>query len=157
MRKADIICILSCAVALSTACSSSSSNSTNDGGSPGTEASTPMGDDATSPSGDDGASGPPMGLPEASITCMGAADCGGAGHACCFSMTTFSTMCVTGTCGSDYTQCVSMDSECPAGDQCIPSPLGAGVHYCAPGDGGATGEAGVNDSGGDASSDGPTE
>ena len=112
------------------------------------------------PTGDDG--GLPTTLPEASITCMGAADCGGAGHACCFNLASMATRCVTGDCGMDYTQCVSMDSECPAGDQCIPSPIGVGVHYCAPGDGaapegGATGEGGVNDSGADASSDGPTE
>lgn len=161
MRNANIICVVSCAVALATACSSSSTNSASDAGNPGAETST--GDDATTPIGDDGGAGLPMTLPEASITCTGAVDCGGAGHSCCFSMSTFSTMCVTGTCGSDYTQCVSMDSECPDGLQCVPSPLGMNVHYCAAGDGGAVHEggvpveSGVNDSGGDASTDAPAE
>jgi hypothetical protein len=84
-------------------------------------------------------------------------------------------MCVTGGCGSNYTQCVSMDSECPSGLQCVVSPLGMGVHYCAMGDGGGVREGGPEggpaesgapesgspeggvDSGADASGDGPSE
>jgi hypothetical protein len=104
-----------------------------------------VGDDAAANSGDDSSL---PGMMNATITCHGAVDCGGAGHSCCYSTMTSSTMCVTGTCGSNYTQCVSMDSECPAGLQCVPSPLGMGVHYCAMGDGGRALEGGAMAEGG---------
>jgi hypothetical protein len=178
MRNTHVILAISCGLALATACSSSSSQSTNDGGNTGGDST--VGEDASAESGDDGSllGTPTSGMPDATITCHGAVDCGGAGHSCCFSTSTFSTMCVTGTCGSNYTQCVSMDSECPAGLQCVTSPLGMGVHYCAMGDGGGLREGGTNeggageggaseggapeagasmDSGADASSDGPAE
>jgi hypothetical protein len=86
---------------------------------------------------------------EASITCMSAADCtdGSVAKVCCYSTATSATSCVVGTCGSDYTQCASSDSECPAGLHCIMSPLGMGVHYCGAGagDGGGGGDGGAHD------------
>jgi hypothetical protein len=99
----------------------------------------------------------------AMITCMSAADCseGGSGMVCCFSGTTFSTSCVAGQCAmGDYTQCAGSDSECvgaqaPSGPVCMASPLGMGVHYCAPGDGGTTtSDGGTSDAG---TGDGATE
>jgi hypothetical protein len=179
MRNTQAILAISCVFALATACNSSSSNTTADGGNTGTDGS--VGEDASDDSGGDDGSllgTPATMMPDATITCHGAVDCGGAGHSCCFSTSTFSTMCVMGGCGSNYTQCVSMDSECPAGLQCVPSPLGMDVHYCAMGDGGgareggATAEggapesgapesgapeAGGTDSGPDAANDGPAE
>jgi hypothetical protein len=155
MRNANIILAVSCAVALAAACSSSSSTSGgNDAGEAG-------GGDATGTPGVDSSSGSSSGrstdsggfpgLMEASITCMSAADCtdGSVAKVCCYSVTTSATSCVVGTCGSDYTQCASSDSECPAGLHCIMSPLGSGVHYCGAGagDGGA-----ARDGGRDASS-----
>jgi hypothetical protein len=166
MRNVRVTLAIFCGLALATACSSSSQSASNDGGNPGTDGT--VGEDASVDSGDDGSllGTPTTGTPDAMITCHGAVDCGGAGHSCCFSTTTFATMCVTGTCGSDYTQCVSMDSECPSGLQCITSPLGMGVHYCAAGDGGRIAEDGATEggvdsgaSGGgvDSSADGPAE
>jgi hypothetical protein len=148
MRNAHVILAISCGLALATACSSSSSNTTPDAGNTSDDAT--VGDDGAANSGDDGSllGTPTMMLPDATITCHGAVDCGGDGHSCCFSTMTFSTMCVMGTCGSNYTQCVSMDSECPAGLQCVPSPLGMGVHYCAMGDGGGARDAGPKAEGG---------
>lgn len=158
MRNARVILTISYGIALAAACSSSSQNATGgDGGSDAT-ATGPSGDSsggaASEAGGDDGGLlGTPTSMtPDATITCMGAMDCGGAGHACCFSTSTFSTMCVTGTCGSNYTQCVSMDSECPAGLQCVPSPLGMTIHYCAAGEGGVS-EGGTRDASRDASGD----
>ena|SRR5579859_2221065 len=168
MRNTQVILTVSCVVALATACTSSSSSPSGDGGNAATDGTLGT-EDSAAGGGDDGSIvGTPIpGMQDATITCHGAVDCGGAGHSCCFSTSTFSTMCVTGTCGSNYTQCVSMDSECPAGFQCVPSPLGMGVHYCAAGDGGRISEGGaeggqpeggsVPDSGADASSDGPAE
>jgi hypothetical protein len=163
MRNANMIWALSCAVAVATACSSSSTSPNNP-----TEGGT--GDDASTTPGDDGGGPPVMGMPEASITCKGPADCGGAGHSCCYSTMTNATMCRTGTCGMDYTQCSGSNADCPNGGQCIQSPLGADVHYCVPGDGGGasgdsgtsgdgstTAESGTPDAGTDASSDGPAE
>ena len=177
MRNLQLILTVSCGLALATACSSSSQNASNDGGNPGTDGT--VGDDASGGTGDDGGPGTQPSTPDATITCHGAVDCGGAGHSCCFSTTTFATMCVTGTCGMNYTQCVSMDSECPAGFQCVPSPIAAAGHYCAAGDGGRIAEGGATeggsgvdsggngmdsgahdsgmDSGADASVDGPAE
>jgi hypothetical protein len=145
MRNVRVTLAIFCGLALATACSSSSQSASNDGGNPGTDGT--VGDDASVGGGDDGSLGTPTGTPDAMITCHGAVDCGGAGHSCCFSTTTFATMCVTGTCGSDYTQCVSMDSECPSGFQCVSSPLGMGVHYCAAGDGGRIAEGGATEAG----------
>ena len=179
MRNMQVILAIFCSLALATACSSSSQSASNDGGNPGTDGT--VGEDASVDSGDDGSllGTPTTGTPDAMITCHGAVDCGGAGHSCCFSTTTFATMCVTGTCGMNYTQCVSMDSECPAGFQCVPSPIAAAGHYCAAGDGGRIAEGGATeggsgvdsggngmdsgahdsgmDSGADASVDGPAE
>jgi hypothetical protein len=158
MRNARVILTISYGIALAAACSSSSPNAAGGDGGGDSTAATPMVDSsggaASEAGGDDGGLlGTPTSMtPDATITCMGAMDCGGAGHACCFSTSTFSTMCVTGTCGSNYTQCVSMDSECPAGLQCLPSPLGMTIHYCAPGDGGVI-EGGSGDASGDAGVD----
>jgi hypothetical protein len=148
MRNTQVILAISCVFALATACNSSS-NTTADGGNTSGDGATS--DDSSVVSGDD-SSLPGM---MATITCHGAVDCGGAGHSCCYSTSTMSTMCVTGTCGSNYTQCVSMDSECPAGLQCIPSPLGMGVHYCGMGDGGGVHEGGAMAEGGASESGAP--
>jgi hypothetical protein len=171
MKNMQLILTVSCGLALATACSSSQSTS-GDGGNAGGDATT--GEDASVDSGDDGSllGTPTTMTPDATITCHGSADCGGAGHSCCFSTMTFATMCVTGTCGSNYTQCVTQ-SDCPAGLQCVVSPLMiAGVSYCVAGDGGAIAEGGATeagsgvdagpdasrvDSGADASVDGPAE
>jgi hypothetical protein len=160
MQNAKFVFIVSCGLAV-VACSTTSSTTAGNNG----DASAGAGDDGsngTPPPGDDSGGGPgnPFGGRDASITCKGMADCGGAGHACCFSTMTFATMCVTGTCGSDYTQCMSQ-SDCPAGTQCVPSPLGAGVQYCGRGDGGAGDAAAtpdaVADGGGASASDGSAD
>jgi hypothetical protein len=96
---------------------------------------------------------------------MGAMDCGGTGHSCCFSTMTFSTSCVMGACPmGQYTQCVSSDTECPSGLHCVMSPLGMSVHYCGMGEGGlggGTDGGGGGDAGGSgdgsSSGDGATE
>jgi hypothetical protein len=85
----------------------------------------------------------------ATITCYSAADCneGGTGRVCCYSTTTNATSCVPGQCAAgDYTQCASSDSECPAGDHCVMSPLGGSVHYCMAG--GSSREGGASEGGG---------
>jgi hypothetical protein len=152
MRNVNIFLAVSCAVALAAACSSSTSdNGGNDAGEAG-------GGDAPGTPGVDSSSGRPTdsggfpGLMEASITCMSAADCtdGSVAKVCCYSVATSATSCVVGTCGMDYTQCASSDTECPAGLHCIMSPLGMGVHYCGAGDGGGPrdgGDGGAHDSG----------
>jgi hypothetical protein len=81
------------------------------------------------------------------LGCTSAADCtDGGAQVCCFSLTGFSTSCVANKCAmGDYQQCASSDSECPAGYQCIVSPLGMSLHYCAIGDGGVPVDAGTGD------------
>ena len=100
------------------------------------------------------------------LGCTSAADCtDGGAQVCCFSLTGFSTSCVANKCAmGDYQQCASSDSECPAGYQCIVSPLGMSLHYCAIGDGGGvpvdagTGDAAAVDAGADsAAGDGATD
>jgi hypothetical protein len=90
---------------------------------------------------------------------MSAADCtdGSVAKVCCFSATTFATSCVVGTCGMDYTQCASSDTECPSGLHCVMSPLGMGVHYCAAGDGGAARDGGGGGDGGTHDSSSPAD
>jgi hypothetical protein len=168
MQNAKFVFNVMCGIVLVACSTTSSTTAANNGdasggagedGGNGTPTPTPTpGDDSGAATTDDGGQGNPLGGfgGDATITCKGMADCGGAGHACCFSIMSFATRCVTGSCGSDYTQCVS-GADCPAGLQCAPSPLGAGIKYCAGGEGGA-GDGGGGDGGTaeDAPSDGGT-
>jgi|HubBroStandDraft_6_1064221.scaffolds.fasta_scaffold517094_2 hypothetical protein len=138
MRSTNVFVLLSCGVAFAMACSSSSSNNNN-----GSDAAT--GDDSGSSGGSGSSSSGGSasvgdgGLPSmmVTVTCKSATDCT-AGQVCCFSLTTFATSCVANQCAmGDYQQCASSNSECSGGLQCIVSPLGMGLHYCAPGDGGS--------------------
>jgi hypothetical protein len=147
--------------ALAAACSSSSSNNGGDaGGDSSSTGSTSSSSGGTGfPIGDGGGFGMSM------INCYSAADCtdAGPGQLCCYSTMTMTAACQAGPCPM-YTQCASSDSECPAGLQCIQSPLGMNVHYCGMGDGGGAssdGGSGHADSGGQTDgatqSDGATE
>ena len=137
MRSTNMFVLVACGVAFAAACSSSSSSNNN-----GSDAAT--GDDSSS-SGSSSSGGSSSGAVGdgglsmmVTVTCKSAADCtGAAGQVCCFSLTTFATSCVASMCAmGDYQQCATSDSECAGGLQCIVSPLGMGLHYCAPGDGG---------------------
>ncbi len=138
MRSTNMFVLVSCGVAFAVACSSSSSNNG------GPDAAT--GDDSSSSASSSSGGGSSSGAVGdgglsmmVTVTCKSAADCTGAtGQVCCFSLTTFATSCVASKCAmGDYQQCASSDSECAGGLQCIVSPLGMGLHYCAAGDGGA--------------------
>jgi hypothetical protein len=146
MRNTDVFVVVSCGVVFAAACSSSSNTGTPAAGSPGEDSGSDSTAGGSSSSGgassdDSGALGDaafPMMM--VSLTCTSAADCtdGGGTQVCCFSLTSFATSCVAGQCAmGDYQQCASSDSECPSGYQCIASPLGMSLHYCAMGDGGS--------------------
>jgi hypothetical protein len=167
MRSSTVFTLVSCAVVFAAACSSSSSNGSPDAGTTGEDSGSDGTASASSSSGgaasDDSGLLGDVGFPMMMVTlgCTSAADCtDGGAQVCCFSLMSFATTCVANKCATgDYQQCASSDSECPSGYQCIGSPLGMSLHYCAIGDGGGvpadtgTGDAGV-DSG---VSDGATE
>ncbi|HTB77425.1 MAG TPA: hypothetical protein VK762_29475 [Polyangiaceae bacterium] len=167
MRSSSVFTVVSCAVVFAAACSSSSNNGSPDAGNTGEDSGSDGTTSGSSSSGgassDDSGLLGDVGFPMMMVTlgCTSAADCtDGGAQVCCFSLTSFATSCVASQCATgDYQQCASSDSECPSGDQCIVSPLGMNLHYCAIGDGGGipedtgTGDAGVDSAAGDAGVD----
>jgi hypothetical protein len=156
MRSSSVFILVSCAVVSAAACSSN--NGSSDAGSTGEDSGSDGTTSGSSSSGgassDDSGLLGDVGFPMMMVTlgCTSAADCtDGGAQVCCFSLTSYATSCVANKCATgDYQQCASSDSECPSGYQCIVSPLGMNLHYCAIGDGGAvpddtgTGDAGVD-------------
>ncbi len=146
MRNTNGFVLVSCGVVFAAACSSSSNSGTPGAGSPGEDSGSDSTASGSSSSGgassdDSGALGD-VAFPMMMVTlgCMSAADCtdGGGTQVCCFSLMTYATTCVAGQCAmGDYQQCATSDSECPSGYQCVVSPLGMSLHYCAIGDGGS--------------------